>query len=119
MAKFVRIYTGPDGLSHFESLPLPFESPVGRGTTTAEPSSGVFFNRSPAGQDSGWHTAPRRQYVIGISGYTELTLRDGTAERFGPGDIILAEDITGTGHHTKVVGDEDRVSLMIPLAEEA
>ena len=114
---FVRLYTGSDGLSHFEDMPLPFDSPTGRGTTSRLDSHGLFFNRSPAGQDSGWHTAPRRQYVIGIAGYTELTLRDGTAKRFGPGDIILAEDLTGSGHHTKVIGDEDRVSLMIPLGE--
>ena len=50
---FVRLYTGPDGLSHFEDLPLPFESPTGRGTTPVQDSQGLFFNRSPAGQDSG------------------------------------------------------------------
>ena len=92
-----------------------------RRTAAADAAAGLrtalFFNRSPAGQDSGWHTAPRRQYVIGIAGVTELTLRDGTSKRFGPGDVLLAEDVTGSGHHTKVVGDEDRVSLMIPLCE--
>ena len=117
MTMYVRLYTGPDGESHFEDLPLPFESPAGRGQTPAQDSQGLFFNRSPAGQDSGWHTAPRRQYVIGISGFTELTLRDGTSKRFGPGDVLLAEDLTGFGHHTKVVGDQDRVSLMIPLSD--
>ena len=116
MSVYVRLYTGADGLSHFEDQALPFESPAGRGTTPPQASEGLFFNRSPAGQDSGWHTAPRRQYVIGIAGVTELTLRDGTSKRFGPGDVLLAEDLTGSGHHTKVVGDEDRVSLMIPLA---
>jgi hypothetical protein len=113
--QYVRIYTGPDGLSHFEDLPLPFGTPSGRGQTPAQASPGVFFNRSPSGQDSGWHTAPRRQYVIGIAGVTQITLRDGTYKRFGPGDVLLAEDVTGGGHHTKVVGDEDRVSLMVPI----
>ena len=114
---FVRLYIGPDGLSHFEELPLPFGTPAGRGTTPPQASEGVFFNRSPAGQDSGWHTAPRHQYVIGIQGVTQITLRDGTYMHFGPGDVLQAEDVTGTGHHTKVVGDEDRVSLMIPLGD--
>jgi quercetin dioxygenase-like cupin family protein len=117
MSVYVRIFTGPDGLSHFEDLDLPFESPAGRGTTPPQASAGVFFNRSPAGQDSGWHTAPRRQYVIGIQGVTQITLRNGDFRRFGPGDIILAEDVTGSGHHTKVYGDEERVSLMIPLGD--
>ena len=114
---FVRIYTDAKGVSQFEDLVLPFEAPTGRGQTPAEATkTTMFFNRSPAGQDSGWHTAPRRQYVIGIQGHTQITLRDGTSKLFGPGDIILAEDVTGSGHHTKVFGNEERVSLMIPLA---
>ena len=115
---YVRIFTGDDGLSRFEELALPFEPPAGRGQTPAQQTGAMFFNRSPAGQDSGWHTAPRRQYVIGIQGVTQITLRDGTYKRFGPGDVLLAEDLTGSGHHTKVVGDEARVSLMIPLADQ-
>ena len=105
----VRIYTDADGVSQFEELSLPFEAPAGRGQTPAQATQPMFFNRSPAGQDSGWHTAPRRQYVVGIQGMTQITLRDGTYKRFGPGDIILAEDVTGTGHHTMVFGDEGRV----------
>ena len=111
---YVRIYTGPDGESHFEDVPFPFDAGTGR-QTPPQASPGAFFNRSPAGNDSGWHTAPRRQYVIGIQGVTQITLRDGTYKRFGPGDVLLAEDVTGSGHHTKVVGDEDRISLMLPI----
>jgi hypothetical protein len=114
---FVRIYTGSDGLSHFEDVAFAFDAPEGRATTPPQASDGAFFNRSPAGQDSGWHTAPRRQYVIGIQGVTQITLHDGTYKHFGPGDIILAEDLTGSGHHTKVVGDGERISLMIPLRD--
>ena len=114
---YVRLYTGPDGESHFEDVPFAFDAPGGRGQTPAQASDGAFFNRVPAGHDSGWHTAPRRQYVVGIRGVTEITLRDGTSKRFGPGDVLLAEDLTGSGHHTNVVGDEERVSLMIPLKE--
>jgi hypothetical protein len=112
---YVRLFTGQDGESRFETVDFPFEPSEGRGQTAAQPSEGVFYNRSPAGQDSGWHTAPRRQYVVGVAGTVEITLRDGTFKRFGPGDVLLAEDLTGSGHHTKVVGNEERISLMIPL----
>jgi hypothetical protein len=42
-------------------------------------------------------------------------MRDGSSLEVGPGDVVLAEDVTGGGHHTKMVGDDDRVSLVIPL----
>ena len=34
-----------------------------------------------------------------------------------PGSIELAEDLTGKGHISRGVGNEDRISLFIPLAE--
>ena len=113
---YVRLYTSDDGESSFEDLDLPFDPPQGAGRTPPQSSEGLFYNRIPAGHDSGWHTAPRRQYVVGIAGTTEITLRNGRSKRFGPGDVLLAEDLTGSGHHTRVVGDEERVSLMIPLS---
>ena len=62
-----------------------------------------------------WHNAPRRQYVITLSGQVEFTIGDGTVKRLGPGDVLLAEDLTGRGHITRVVGSEPRISTAIPL----
>jgi hypothetical protein len=39
---------------------------------------------------------------------------DGTKRRFGPGDIMLADDTTGQGHITREI-DAPRKSLFIPL----
>ena len=41
--------------------------------------------------------------------------RDGTVHRLGPGDVNLAEDLTGHGHTTRVVGDVPRVTATIHL----
>ena len=35
----------------------------------------------------------------------------------GPGSIELAEDLTGKGHITRTVGNEDRVTIQIPVSE--
>ncbi|HLF79139.1 MAG TPA: hypothetical protein VJB57_16790 [Dehalococcoidia bacterium] len=115
---FVRIYTGPDGESHFEDLAdgLVGEAPEPRQLREAE---GIFFSRNQPGYFSGWHTAPRRQYVIGIVGEMEIALADGTSMRFGPGDVLLAEDTTGRGHTTRVIGDGIRVSAMVPLRDQS
>ena len=63
-----------------------------------------------------WHPAPRRQYVIIVSGQLEIGLGDGTTRRFGPGAARLVEDTTGQGHTTRVVSDEAVVMGIIPLA---
>jgi hypothetical protein len=35
--------------------------------------------------------------------------------RFGPGNIMLADDLTGRGHITRVVGDQPRLYVAVPL----
>jgi quercetin dioxygenase-like cupin family protein len=62
-----------------------------------------------------WHTAPRKQYVITLSGEVEIGLGDGSVHRFGPGDVMLAEDLTGQGHTTRAVGGGPRLSAAVPL----
>ena len=36
-----------------------------------------------------------------------------------PGHIELAEDLTGKGHITRAIGTEDRISLWLPLTDQA
>jgi transposase len=42
---------------------------------------------------------------------------DGTVERIGSGDVVLAEDLTGQGYITRVVGHQPRFSAVVPLAD--
>ncbi len=120
MAVFARIYTGDDGRSHLEEVAPPFEPFVdtegahGEGTPL-EAATGITFRRNPPGYFLDWHNAPRRQYTITISGEVEIGTGDGTVRRFGPGAVLLAEDLTGQGHTTKVVGTETRITVVVPL----
>ena len=122
MANYVRIYTGDDGLSHMEEVALPFEpftdkeGAHGQGTPM-EAATGITFRVSPQGYFLDWHNAPRRQYVVTLTGQVEIEASDGTVKRMGPGDILLAEDVTGRGHTTRVIGEEPRFYVIIPLAE--
>ena len=114
----VRIYTGADGESHIADLDLPFEQ-VGHALRTAmQPATGVQFSRLKPSQLVDFHTAPRRQYVITLQGQVEIGLGDGTRRIFNVGDIELCEDLAGRGHTTRSVGDVDRVSVAIPLADQ-
>ena len=122
MATIVRVYTGNDGQSHLEEVSLslqPFvdtEGAYGEGTPLQK-ATGITFRVAPPGYVLSWHCAPRRQYTITLSGEAEIEVGDGTVRRIGPGDVVLAEDLTGQGHITRVVGDQPRLSVVVPLAE--
>lgn len=113
--KSVRIYTGDDGQSHFEELDWAFDPSQGSQSTKIQAALGAEFMYQPPGFVIDWHPAPRRQYVITLQGQAEIVLGDGTTKRFGPGDVLLAEDVTGRGHYTRIVGEEPRVSVRISL----
>ena len=121
MPTVLRVYTGDDGLSHIYEISPPCEPFLDNGGaygegTPMETATGTTFRRAPAGYFLDWHNAPRRQYTITLSGEAEISASDGTTGRVGPGDIMLAEDLTGRGHTTRVVGDEPRFYAIIPLA---
>ena len=113
--KVVRIYTGSDEKSHFEDVDLPFATGGGSEATLLQAAKGVRFNRYPPGYLVEWHCAPQRQYVVNLAGQAEIEIGDGTVRQFSPGDVLLAEDLTGQGHITRVVGNETRVSMWVAL----
>lgn len=120
MPKIWRVYSGQDGQSHIAELPLamkPFTDTEGAHgeTTTMQSVAGLAFRVAPAGYVLDWHCAPRRQYSISLSGSAEIEVGDGTVVRVGPGDVVLAEDLTGRGHVTRVVGNEPRLYAIVPL----
>jgi quercetin dioxygenase-like cupin family protein len=123
MPRMIRVYTGEDGKSHIAEVPFalqPFvdtEGAHGEGTPL-QAATGITFRLSPPGYVLSWHCAPRRQYSVVLSGEAEIEVGDGTVARIGPGDVVLAEDLTGQGHITRGVGSQPRFSAIVPLAEE-
>ena len=122
MRKIWRVYSGTDGQSHIAEMPLvmkPFVDTEGaHGEASAMQSAeGIAFRVSPPGYVLDWHCAPRRQFSISLSGQAEIEVGDGTIARVGPGDIVLAEDLTGRGHVTRVVGDQPRFYAIVPLTD--
>ena len=109
----IRLYTGDDGKSHVEEID-PTTHPA---WTALHEAKGIVFRSSPPGRFSDWHIAPRRQYIITLSGQGEIGLEDGTTHILGPGDVNLAEDTTGKGHTTRVIGDVPRVTATVHLED--
>ena len=77
----------------------------------------MWFRETPAGVEQDFHNAPRRQFVITLSGAAEIECGDGTVRRLGPGDILLADDLTGQGHITRDV-EGPRHTLILPLSDD-
>jgi quercetin dioxygenase-like cupin family protein len=114
-----RLFTGPDNQTHAEQVEMkwtpgnPTEIFKLLQVTSAE------LHRTPGGNVDDWHRAPRRQYVITLSGHAELEVAGGKKITVGPGNVDLVEDTTGKGHVTKVVGTDDRITLQLPLADQS
>ena len=108
--EITRLYTGDDGQTHIEYLDIGDHK-----LSELHPATGIMFRTTPPGHFIDWHPAPRRQYVITLDGEMEIGLADGSVHRFGAGHVTLAEDLSGKGHTTRVVGDKPRITATIPL----
>ena len=117
--KYTRIYADAKGESHLQDVALDMK-PADRASTISEmvAAKGVIFRETRSGEYFiDWHNAPRRQFVVNLSGEVEIEVSDGEKRRFGAGSILLAEDLTGKGHISRGVGTAERRTLFIPLPE--
>ncbi len=115
--QITRVYTGDDGCSHFEDIEIELEDLGASGRISAPwAASAVMFREVDGDYALDYHTAPRRQLVINLSGRVDIEVGDGTVRRLGSGSILLAEDTTGQGHISRNVEGEARQCLFIPLS---
>ncbi len=115
-----RVYTDPQGESRFDVVT------VKQRLVQAAPPAAPFYvsEDGPASKyrfytfEPGWvgelHPAPTRQFLALLSGAVEMETTDGTVRRFGPGDLVLLEDVSGKGHVTRNIGDGYATFLVVP-----
>lgn len=116
--KYVRLYAGSDGETHWQDLEMDMGPVEGRqGQGAAWPVKQAFFLERDAlsPQQLDWHHAPARQFVVMLSGEAEYEASDGERRRLGAGDVMLVEDTTGKGHRAYYHGP--RLAMHIPLAD--
>jgi hypothetical protein len=114
--KITRLYTGTDDQSHFEEIEVPFESREDFGLfTLPEPAKAVFFREIPPGWQYSWHNVVCREYVTMIEGEAEIEVASGEKRVFRKGDVLLAEDLTGQGHRTRVIGKKSWRQVFVTL----
>ncbi len=107
-AKVVRIYATPDGGSRVEELTI---SPDAKPIDITRMTAGAYRGSGARAPD--WHTAPRKQFAINMSGELEVEVTDGTRRRIGS-DLVYLEDLTGKGHVTRALGPVTNVFLHVP-----
>jgi hypothetical protein len=122
--KYARLYTAPDGESHFELIETKFAevnyvesaSPLELSETTA--TEQLCLMKAPAGWESDWHPSASRNLFVVLSGEWEVMASDGDTRRFRTGDLLLVEDVSGKGHRSRVVIDAESVAVIVVLASK-
>jgi hypothetical protein len=114
--KITRLYTGSDQKSYFEESELKFGGDQKILTTDSIPARMAVFRCVPPGTVLDRHPAPRRQYLVTLSGSWEIEAGNGVKRVFKAGDVMLADDTTGEGHISRVLGGEPHIFMTVPLA---
>lgn len=107
MIRCFRLWTGEDGNSHFEEGTIDLS--VGeRGDikSDAVAVSSLSFRETSSGGSWAWHQDPTPRFVLTLSGTLEFETRGGERFTIRPGDVLLAQDHTGSGHRWHLVGNE-------------
>src|SRR5947199_8486603 len=91
-----RLYAGADQQAHIETIDLKAKSDWLKGLAASQ----ISFREWPSGEFRDWHPAPRRQFVIILSGQLESGLVVGTMDVYGPGGALHVEVTAGKGHTT-------------------
>jgi quercetin dioxygenase-like cupin family protein len=107
MIRCVRMWTGPDGNSLFEEGTIDMTEGM-RGDSVGKPVPAVqlSFQETVSGGSYEWHQDPVPRFVITLSGTLEFQTKSGTTFVIKPGDVLLAQDNSGSGHTWRLIGEE-------------
>jgi hypothetical protein len=107
MIRCVRIWTGDEGNSLFEEGFIDLTEGM-RGDAVGKPVRvlELSFQETRSGGSYQWHQDPVPRFVITLSGTLEFEVKSGATFTIRPGDILLAQDNSGTGHKWRLIGDE-------------
>ncbi len=120
MIRCVRIWTESDGNSQFEdgTIALP-KGERGDVLSVLADAVSISFRETRAGGEFEWHDAPARQLVLTLTGTLDFQTRAGKHFTIRPGDVLLAEDTTGSGHSWRLVDDQPWRRAYVILAPNA
>jgi len=102
-----------DGETVFEDLYVASMKGERGFETPLVPIEGAIFRTAQPELDLDFHNAPRRQIVVPITGEIEVEAGDGSTRHIGPGDGLLADDLTGQGHKSRFWPDDATVMFLL------
>jgi len=112
--RYVRVFADENGESAFEDVETegtPTLTIAGVPPLLASgpfPATSMTVVEQPAGgtRDWAWHVAPRKQWLILLTGRATVTVSSGENREFGPGDLLSLEDTEGEGHLSTPLTDD-------------
>ena len=115
--KYVHVYGDDAGETHFKDVPYSMTSgdyappapPID--ISAHSPASGMVTIAFPAGWYGDYHPAPKKQWMVFLTGKFEIGVSAGETRVIGPGTVVLADEVGSKGHTTRVLGD-DVASIM-------
>ena len=125
MAQFTKVilFTDTDGRARFreETVPL-YQGKPEAALSALLPSGGYQLRTSPVGFRSNFHCTGEPQWVFILGGQMEISLQDGSARVFKPGEHFYSADVlpegqsfdaTVHGHWSRQLGSEPLVTLFL------
>ena len=108
---YTRLYA-EEGVSHFEDVVVPAGAEGAIPALAVDSMVPCNLVGTPPAPTS--HNAPRRQFIVHLEGSVEVEASAGEIRRFGPGAVVLAEDLDGRGHVTTWAGEGPWSWLLLP-----
>jgi hypothetical protein len=114
MQRFFHLYTGPDGLTRAEQIPVPKPTPAETQWLLRRRVERLTLGASGPNYRIDFHVAKQPTLLIPLFGTIIIELADGTRHAFGHGDFAYAEDCNGKGHISQA-GPEGSFSVQVQL----
>jgi len=108
-ARLIHVYATPDGESHADIVDITDNA----GEIPVTGMTARVYERNDSNAEE-WHTAPRKQFAINMTGTLEVELSDGKLQAIGQGDLVYLEDISGKGHVTRVTSPVTNLFIHVP-----
>ena len=116
----LRLWTNEQGQSQFEDGMLAWQPGQNQSVKTDKlPAMATFFEETASTSQPTWHTAPDRQLVVTLGGTLEFTTAAGQQFTIEAGDVLFAEDTTGSGHGWRIAGDQPWRRMYVVLQKGA
>jgi len=119
----VILFTDGDGRARFREEPVLLnQGKPEAALSRLMPSGGFQLRQSPVGFRSSFHCTTDPQWVFILQGQMEISLQDGSARIFKPGEHFYSADVlpagqtfdaTVHGHWSRQVGSDPLVTLFV------